>query len=217
MMWVLDRPRATHGPVFELAQSGSVLLHELVDTRLTFTPDGVRHRRAVPTAWPPRCKPGRRDDAEVRSRLNFRCSITEAAEWLDAVVCAHFGNAAEAGRAGRVIVVGHSLVGLVARAWMGLMNRWPWCHALIALGTPHRAAFKALAWLVTGVPRTERASRMIRGWPSVTQVLPRYPANRNSIMILTQPRRRRDGRRAAQDEPGRPEIVCTSAAATTRT
>ena len=51
---------------------------------------------------------------------DFRRSITEAAERLDAVVCAHLGDASEAERAGRVIVVGHSMGGLVARVWMGL-------------------------------------------------------------------------------------------------
>jgi hypothetical protein len=48
MMWVLDRPRATEGPVFDLSQSGSALLHELVDPRLTFASDGVLKPRTVP-------------------------------------------------------------------------------------------------------------------------------------------------------------------------
>jgi len=72
--------------------------------------------------------------------FDFRRSITEAAERLDVVVNAHFGDASEAERAGRVIVVGHSMGGLVARVWMGLLGRWPWCRALITLGTPHRGA-----------------------------------------------------------------------------
>src|SRR6478672_49230 len=59
---------------------------------------------------------------------------------------------------------------------MGLMGRWPWCRAVITLGTPHRGAPKALAWLANGVTGAGRASRMIRGWPSVHQLLPRYPA-----------------------------------------
>ena len=41
IMWVLDRPRATEGPIFDLSQSGSALLHELVDPRLAFAPDGL--------------------------------------------------------------------------------------------------------------------------------------------------------------------------------
>jgi hypothetical protein len=38
IMWVADRHRATEGPVVELATPASQLLHELVDSRITFTP-----------------------------------------------------------------------------------------------------------------------------------------------------------------------------------
>ena len=110
---------------------------------------------------------------------DFRRSIVESAERLDAVVCAHLQDASEAERAGRVIVVAHSLGGLVARVWMGLVGRWPWCRALITLGTPHRGAPKALQWLVNGV-RLKGPTEMLRGWPSVVQLLPRYPAIRTS-------------------------------------
>jgi hypothetical protein len=75
---------------------------------------------------------------------DFRHGIVEAAERLDAVVCAHLAGASQAVRAARVIVVAHSMGGLVARVWMGLLGRWPWCRALITLGTPHRGAPKAL-------------------------------------------------------------------------
>ncbi len=115
---------------------------------------------------------------------DFRRSIVEAAERLDAVVGAHLRGTSEAERAGRVIVVAHSMGGLVARVWMGLLGRWPWCRALITLGTPHRGAPKALAWLVHGV-RLRGPTEMLRGWPSVVQLLPRYPAIRNSE--VTQP------------------------------
>ncbi|MGH3934066.1 MAG: lipase/acyltransferase domain-containing protein, partial [Pseudonocardiaceae bacterium] len=83
-------------------------------------------------------------------------------------------------RAGRVIVVAHSMGGLVARVWMGLLGRWPWCRALITLGTPHRGAPKALDWLVNGVRllgwQLSRPTALLRGWPAVAQLLPRYPA-----------------------------------------
>lgn len=110
---------------------------------------------------------------------DFRRSIVEAAERLDAVVCAHLRGTSQAERAGRVIVVGHSMGGLVARVWMGLLGRWPWCRALITLGTPHRGAPKALQWLVNGV-LLRGPTEMLRGWPSVVQLLPRYPAVRAS-------------------------------------
>ena len=110
---------------------------------------------------------------------DFRRSIVEAAERLDAVVCAHLAGASQAERAGRVTVVAHSMGGLVARVWMGLLGRWPWCRSLITLGTPHRGAPKALNWLVNGVPLLTGTTEMLRAWPSVVQLLPRYPVVRD--------------------------------------
>ncbi|MGH3811806.1 MAG: lipase/acyltransferase domain-containing protein [Pseudonocardiaceae bacterium] len=111
---------------------------------------------------------------------DFRHSVVEAAERVDAVVCAHLAGASQAERAGRVIVVAHSMGGLVARVWMGLLGRWPWCRALITLGTPHRGAPKALDWLVNGVRllgcELSRPTELLRGWPSVAELLPRYQA-----------------------------------------
>ncbi len=111
---------------------------------------------------------------------DFRRSIVEAAERVDAVVCAHLTGLSQAERAGRVIVVAHSMGGLVARVWMGLLGRWPWCRALITLGTPHRGAPKALDWLVNGVRllgcELSRPTALLRGWPAVAELLPRYPA-----------------------------------------
>ncbi|MGH4000043.1 MAG: lipase/acyltransferase domain-containing protein, partial [Pseudonocardiaceae bacterium] len=111
---------------------------------------------------------------------DFRRSIVEAAERVDAVVCAHLAGLSQAERAGRVIVVAHSMGGLVARVWMGLLGRWPWCRALITLGTPHRGAPKALDWLVNGVRllgcTLSRPTALLRGWPAVAELLPRYHA-----------------------------------------
>ena len=111
---------------------------------------------------------------------DFRCSIVAAAERLDAVVCAHFGNMTQTERAGRVVVVAHSMGGLVARVWLGLLGRWPWCRSLITLGTPHRGAPKALTWLVNGVPLISGVTEVLRGWESVYELLPRYPVIRDT-------------------------------------
>jgi hypothetical protein len=70
--------------------------------------------------------------------------------------------------------------GLVARYWMGPLQRWRWCRALITLGTSHRGAPKALNWLVNGVlvlgVELSRPTELLREWPSVDQLLPRYKA-----------------------------------------
>jgi hypothetical protein len=51
---------------------------------------------------------------------------------------------------------------------------------LITLGTPVRGAPKALDWLVngagTGRLRNLRMTRLIRGWPSMYELLPQHPA-----------------------------------------
>jgi hypothetical protein len=111
---------------------------------------------------------------------DFRRGMRHAAQRLDDVVRAHLDTASEAERAGRVIVVAHSMGGLVARYWMGAMGRGVWCRALITLGTPHRGAPKALDWLVNGVHAAgvpiPAATELLRNWPSVTELLPRYPA-----------------------------------------
>jgi Lecithin:cholesterol acyltransferase len=115
---------------------------------------------------------------------DFRRGVADAAKRLDAVVKAHLGAASEAERAGRVVVLGHSMGGLVARYWMGPMGRWPWCRALLTVGTPHRGAPKALDWMVNGVRvlgvPLPRPTRLLREWPSVAELLPRYRAVRDT-------------------------------------
>jgi pimeloyl-ACP methyl ester carboxylesterase len=115
---------------------------------------------------------------------DFRYGVADSAKRLDAVVRAHLGEATEQERAGRVVVVAHSMGGLVARYWMGPLDRWRWCRALITLGTPHRGAPKALDWLVNGVRvggmGLSRPTRLVREWPSVAELLPRYRAVRDT-------------------------------------
>lgn len=126
-----------------------------------------------------------RDTDVVVAPYDFRHGIVRAAERLDAVVRGRQEEVSEAEQAGRVIVVAHSLGGLVARYWMGMGSqpRWRWCRALITLGTPHRGASKALDWLVNGVRlcgvRLPGPSELIWDWPAVAQLLPRYQAVRN--------------------------------------
>jgi hypothetical protein len=107
---------------------------------------------------------------------DFRRSVAESADTLGRAV-----TAALAGAEGRrVIVVAHSLGGLVARYWIGPGGGARHVRALLTLGTPHRGAPKALDWLVNGAAlaglRSPAVTRMLRGWPSVAELLPQYPA-----------------------------------------
>ena len=126
--------------------------------------------------------PGRRvaDANVVAFPYDFRASIVDAAERLAVEVTGRLSALGGAGEPGRVIVVAHSMGGLVARYWMGPLGGWRVCRALITLGTPHRGAPKALNWVVGGVRLGGRvwrgATELFREWPSVMELLPRYPA-----------------------------------------
>jgi lecithin:cholesterol acyltransferase len=120
------------------------------------------------------------DTDVLRFPYDFRQSVAVSAQRLAGAV-----TRALAGRgtsvAGRpVIVVAHSLGGLVARYWLAVLDGWRTCAALITLGTPFRGAPKALDWLVngagTGGLRDPRLTRVIRGWPSMYELLPQYDA-----------------------------------------
>jgi pimeloyl-ACP methyl ester carboxylesterase len=111
---------------------------------------------------------------------DFRKSVADAAERLAADVAARLSGLTEKEQAGRVIVVAHSMGGLVARYWLGPLGGWPACRALITLGTPHRGAPKALNMLAGGFRlggvELRGVTELFRGWPSVAELLPRYPA-----------------------------------------
>ncbi len=115
---------------------------------------------------------------------DWRRSIVDAAHALQVMVASRLAGLSEAERAKRVVVVAHSMGGLVARYWLGPLGGWPWCHSLVTLGTPHRGAPKALDTLVNGVrlrkPLVDRfvlngATELLRTFPSMWELLPRYP------------------------------------------
>ncbi|MFB7473774.1 esterase/lipase family protein [Kitasatospora sp. NPDC056184] len=141
--------------------------------------DGLR---ALPGVRLDEGHPDRRDPAAnvVVLPYDFRLGVAHAAERLAADVHERLQDYAEAERAGRVTVVAHSMGGLVARYWLGPLEGWPLCRALITLGTPHRGAPKALNVLADGVRvagvRLDRVSELLRSWPGVADLLPRYPA-----------------------------------------
>jgi len=129
------------------------------------------------------CRPSARvrEDADVLLfPYDFRRSVADAAARLDDALGAALEPRRAAGRGRTVIVVAHSMGGLVARYWAGVLGGWKRCRALLLLGTPHRGAPKALDWLVNGAGvgplRHPAATRVIRGWPSVYELLPQYEA-----------------------------------------
>jgi pimeloyl-ACP methyl ester carboxylesterase len=122
---------------------------------------------------------------------DFRLGVAAAAERLAGEVRRCLEDLTDDARAQRVIIIGHSMGGLVARFWLGPLNGASCCKALITLGTPHRGVPKALDWLLNGIrigPGPVRvvtshlladAASVIREWPSSYDLLPRYQAVRD--------------------------------------
>ena len=111
---------------------------------------------------------------------DFRHSVRHAAERLHNEIGARLDGEHTGARRRRVIVVAHSMGGLVARYWLGPLGGAADCAALITLGTPHRGAPKALDVLVNGLTvgrkRLNGLTDVLRQWPSAYELLPRYPA-----------------------------------------
>ncbi len=81
----------------------------------------------------------------------------------------------------KLVLICHSMGGLVARAFLDLHDGAPLCRKLITIGTPYRGAVKALGSLVNGLfpclPWVgPRLSELARTWPSVYELLPSYRA-----------------------------------------
>jgi hypothetical protein len=113
---------------------------------------------------------------------DFRLSVAAAAEHSDTMVRQRLQQLwPDADHHGKVIVVAHSMGGLVARYWLGPLGGAACCRALITLGTPHWGAPKALDVLANGIPVPgghilTRLRDVLRQWPSMAELLPRYRA-----------------------------------------
>jgi hypothetical protein len=111
---------------------------------------------------------------------DFRVGVPAVAEQLRAEIGIRLAGLTQAARRRRVIVVAHSLGGLIARYWLGPLGGWRDCRALITVATPHQGVPKALDWLLNGVRVKSMTLRsvteVLREWPSSYDLLPSYPA-----------------------------------------
>jgi len=79
----------------------------------------------------------------------------------------------------RLILICHSMGGLIARYFLEVLEGWRDSRMLITFGTPFRGAAKALTTLANGieysfVPFHDNLSDVIRSFTSVYQLLPYY-------------------------------------------
>ncbi len=79
-------------------------------------------------------------------------------------------------RGSRVILIAHSMGGLVAQYYLEALEGWPDCRALITFGTPYRGSVQAVQYLVHGYKLLLlNLADTMKSFPSTYQLLPRYP------------------------------------------
>ena len=106
----------------------------------------------------------------------------------------------------KVILIGHSMGGLVARYFLECLGGRADTRMLITFGTPHRGSLNAVDFLVNGFVKklgplkVADLSRLLRSLTSVYQLLPIYPC----VDVGRRQRARRRGRPAGRRSgPGR--------------
>jgi len=76
----------------------------------------------------------------------------------------------------QVILIAHSMGGLIARFYLELLAGWRDCRALITVATPHRGALNAVDTLANGIARYPALNAVVRELTSIYQLLPIYEA-----------------------------------------
>lgn len=80
----------------------------------------------------------------------------------------------------QVILIAHSMGGLVSRYYLEALDGWRDCRALMTIGTPHRGSLNALDTLSNGFHKGHRKffhelCDVVRSFTSVYQLVPSYP------------------------------------------
>ncbi len=80
----------------------------------------------------------------------------------------------------KLVLVGHSMGGLVARHYLEVLDGWRDTRMLVTFGTPYRGSLNALDFLCNGFkkgigPIGLDLTKLLRSLTSVYQLLPRYP------------------------------------------
>lgn len=123
-----------------------------------------------------------RDATVVAFPYDFRRSVEQIANDLDRVV-------RERAQGRRVVLVAHSMGGLVAAWWWAFLSEGIDVDQIVTLGTPYRGAAKALDILVNGMHVGPFAvpsalNEALRTWDSVYDLLPHYQVLEGNIDSL---------------------------------
>lgn len=73
----------------------------------------------------------------------------------------------------KVILIGHSMGGLISRYYLECMEGWRDCAAVFTVGSPHRGALKILNLLSNGIP-FPGLTDLVRSFRPAYQILPTY-------------------------------------------
>jgi pimeloyl-ACP methyl ester carboxylesterase len=77
----------------------------------------------------------------------------------------------------KLILIAHSMGGLVARYWLEVLGGWRECRALVTFGTPFRGSVDALGYLANGYKKSFiDLTQLLLSCPSVYELLPIYRA-----------------------------------------
>ena len=112
-------------------------------------------------------------------RLSNRHSARRLAEFIKPRLEAWRKNH---GKDTRVVLVAHSMGGLVARHYLEMLDGGHWrdCRALLTFGTPYRGSLNAVNFLANGYKkwgvRLSALTEVMRSCPSVYELLPTYRA-----------------------------------------
>mgnify|MGYP000853712206 FL=1 len=112
------------------------------------------------------------DAPVVAFPYDFRRSVEQIANDLDRVV-------RERAQGRRVVLVAHSMGGLIASWWWAFLSEGIDVDQIITLGTPFRGAAKALDTLINGMrigpfALGQAVTDTVRTWDSVFDLLPHY-------------------------------------------
>jgi pimeloyl-ACP methyl ester carboxylesterase len=107
----------------------------------------------------------RRDNRVAARRL-----AREAGDWLTT------WRKSSGARDAKLVLVGHSMGGLISRYFLECLDGWRTTRALVTFGTPYRGALGALDVLVNGKKiKFFDLTDLARSFTSIYQLLPTYP------------------------------------------